>query len=499
MGFMDIFKPKYKSSNVEVRKKAVNKLTDSKILSEIALTDEEDEIRRIAIENPNLNDDNLFMKIIENNEDWHILDSALQKISDEKLLADLAKNNSDWRIRRDAVKKIEDETIITDIAKNPSEYYPVRLVAIEKISDQSVLTDIVSYPLCEPEIRKYILLNKRHNTENINDAYYDDMMLQIIRNTPPNTISDSSLRSLREALRRISKQESLVNLFQSKNPPCPSEILEEAFWRIKDENLLKILVIECPFNVYFKRSIMFSNGSSRSGSTRVSSAALNRIEDENILLDILKNSPDAYIREEARTTLERKSSDLLKEEDKNIADKINSLKEDNDESAMAKIVLSNENSDDNRLNALEAIDDEEILKQIVTAESNLGIKDYKSEALEKISDEKILESIVFTHESESISVGAINKIQNQQILTNIAKDAQETKLREEAIRKLTDENTLKELTNDKTMETFTIREMVGYSDHDGPEYEYTKGERYPISDAAKSRLKEINPEYDENI
>ena len=49
------------------------------------------------------------MKIIENNEDWHILDSALQKISDEKLLADIAKNNSDWRIRRYAVKKIEDE------------------------------------------------------------------------------------------------------------------------------------------------------------------------------------------------------------------------------------------------------------------------------------------------------------------------------------------------------------------------------------------------------
>ena len=39
--------------------------------------------------------------------------------------------------------------------------------------------------------------------------------------------------------------------------------------------------------------------------------------------------------------------------------------------------------------------------------------------------------------------------------------------------------------------------MVGYSDHDGPEYEITEKEWYPISYAAKNRLKEINPEYEE--
>lgn len=40
MAFTDLFKAKYKHSNPEVRKKAVKELTDSKILSEIVLTDE---------------------------------------------------------------------------------------------------------------------------------------------------------------------------------------------------------------------------------------------------------------------------------------------------------------------------------------------------------------------------------------------------------------------------------------------------------------------------
>lgn len=49
MAFTDLFKPKYKHSDWNVRKQAVQELTDENILTEIAYNDESGSVRHEAV------------------------------------------------------------------------------------------------------------------------------------------------------------------------------------------------------------------------------------------------------------------------------------------------------------------------------------------------------------------------------------------------------------------------------------------------------------------
>lgn len=48
MGFFDLFKPKWEHSNANVRKAAVEKLIDQRILEKIAENDDDEDVRKAA-------------------------------------------------------------------------------------------------------------------------------------------------------------------------------------------------------------------------------------------------------------------------------------------------------------------------------------------------------------------------------------------------------------------------------------------------------------------
>ena len=97
MGLFDRFKtPKWKHKDKEIRKNAVSELTDEEILYDIALHDEEIEVRWAAIENPYLKKKDYLLKIAEESYPNYV---AIRKI--RKLYPDL-------------IIKVEDVSKITD-------------------------------------------------------------------------------------------------------------------------------------------------------------------------------------------------------------------------------------------------------------------------------------------------------------------------------------------------------------------------------------------------
>ncbi len=95
MGLFDVFRPKWKNSNPDVRIAAARETGDIEILRKLATSDS----------------------------DWFVRHRVFDEIRDRNLgsdgvYGDLAKNSVDEEIRRKAVKKLKDEALLADIAKN---------------------------------------------------------------------------------------------------------------------------------------------------------------------------------------------------------------------------------------------------------------------------------------------------------------------------------------------------------------------------------------------
>ena len=89
MGFLDLFRPKWKHSEFSVRREAVEKLTDQNLLAEIAKSDKDSVVRIIAVE----------------------------KLTDQNLLAEIAKNDKDFDVRRGAVEKLTDQNLLAEVTR----------------------------------------------------------------------------------------------------------------------------------------------------------------------------------------------------------------------------------------------------------------------------------------------------------------------------------------------------------------------------------------------
>ena len=156
MGFTDLFKPKYKHSDYSVRKKAVKKITDEKLLIEIAKNDPSNLVRGEAVKKIK-NQTTLkeiikmesysFVKFyafrnIENREEY------LKTINDEALLCEIAKEDENENIRSQAVKQISDVYYLKEIATYFKKFdlkdEKISLEAVKKITDPETLQDIIN-------------------------------------------------------------------------------------------------------------------------------------------------------------------------------------------------------------------------------------------------------------------------------------------------------------------------------------------------------------------
>ncbi|MDR2472027.1 MAG: hypothetical protein LBD53_00505 [Tannerella sp.] len=116
MGLLDLFRPAWKHSDMEIRMLAVKKLTDQKILKKVALKDSFDSVRLAAV----------------------------KKITDEAVLKDVAFNDEYSYIRQAAVDKLTAQNIIIDIYRKstPLSYERHRVIDLIDISaHQDIFAD----------------------------------------------------------------------------------------------------------------------------------------------------------------------------------------------------------------------------------------------------------------------------------------------------------------------------------------------------------------------
>lgn len=103
MGFFDLFKPKWKHSNPDVRKTALIFIDNQKILEKVAQNDKNEYVRSAAVKK--LSNQELLAQIIENDKDYSVREVAVEKLTDMNYVMTLAKTNKCSYVRATAIKK----------------------------------------------------------------------------------------------------------------------------------------------------------------------------------------------------------------------------------------------------------------------------------------------------------------------------------------------------------------------------------------------------------
>jgi len=192
MGFFDLFRPKWKHSDADVRAEAVKQLgaDDDKLLAEVLKHDPDARIRRIALKK--IDDPQLLGQVADGDPDEalrrdaaekaqavlqsaaisdgdevrslnalerlkaqkaiaevakragfeSVRKAALARLDDDKAVADVARRSDDPHLRRQAVERVADDAVLREIAINDGAK-EVALAAVERISDEQALENVV--------------------------------------------------------------------------------------------------------------------------------------------------------------------------------------------------------------------------------------------------------------------------------------------------------------------------------------------------------------------
>jgi len=149
MGFVDLFRAKWKHSDAEVRAAAVRDLSPDQIdvLQGIAQNDRDAGVRRIAIKK--LEDPLILNHIAQQDPDESLRQLAAEKAS--ALLVATATSDADTQASLDAQARIDDQRALAEVAKNAA-LPEVRLAALQRLSDDKALAEVVRNAR-EPQMR----------------------------------------------------------------------------------------------------------------------------------------------------------------------------------------------------------------------------------------------------------------------------------------------------------------------------------------------------------
>lgn len=161
MGFVDLFRPKWKHSKATVRIEALRSMAaeETDIIVEIARTDAEDRVRRVAIEK--LVDPEVLASIAKADTsetgvfageraaalwvdtaiaapDVKQAESALSRLSDPGRLASVFHRAESTSVRRAALDRLTDPKVLVEVVRDASDP-ELRLEALRKVSDVSAL------------------------------------------------------------------------------------------------------------------------------------------------------------------------------------------------------------------------------------------------------------------------------------------------------------------------------------------------------------------------
>jgi hypothetical protein len=165
MGFLDLFRPKWKNSDADVRAEAVKELSaeDAALLAQVVRQDADVRVRRIALKK--IDDPQLLGELAESDPDETLRKdaaekasnlllsaaladgdesrslTALERLAQPKAIAEAAKRASYESVRRAALTRLSDAKAIADVARKSDDPH-VRRQAVERVSEQTTLREI---------------------------------------------------------------------------------------------------------------------------------------------------------------------------------------------------------------------------------------------------------------------------------------------------------------------------------------------------------------------
>ncbi len=214
MSIRDLFLPKYKNSDPEVRKSAIEKITDKVILYEIAQNDYNVDVRIEALKK--IEDQSVLAQFAQSAEDKNIRLNVVRRLKDQKLLAIIAEKDSNSEVRLEAINKIEDQSLLAQFAQS-AEDKNIRLNVVRRLKDQKLLA-IIAEKDSNSEVR----------LEAINKIEDQSLLAQFAQSAEDKNIRLNVVKKL--------KDQKLLAIIAEKD--SNSEVRLEAINKIEDQSVV---------------------------------------------------------------------------------------------------------------------------------------------------------------------------------------------------------------------------------------------------------------------
>lgn len=292
-----------------LRLATINRICDESLLSkkelsllleEMLLNDPDSYILKSVCENPNLTNQDVLIKVSKSGNDETLKRQAIKKIADEEILTDFALNDSNDYIRREAIlnPNLKDLDVLYKIIRLDCDEFN-RIMAIYKIPDiESLLKIIYKKPL------HHRLAEIAQNTNfSLNDYFVDILeteMDEYKRQVAINFITDSDilenavLNECNDEIRAdaiknksFKNQQMLDELILNESNP---KVLFEIVSKIQNQELL---------DRYVEDHLDYNE---------VTAKAISRLHN-NVLLEKLASHPESKIRFEAVKKISKLQND----------------------------------------------------------------------------------------------------------------------------------------------------------------------------------------------
>lgn len=421
-----------------VRKAAISKIHDNDILRHVVEDDTAWYCRDAALKN--CSDEKFLTEVFLVDKDYYIrncarmqlqmkfpLSSAVVKpadtegINEESKFDSILFKNVDLTARRDAFKKIDDTEIILYVAFKSHEYQLVNM-AIEKIDDEEILRKL--YNTTKLEIPKIVIMEKLGDENLAKDIIFsfhgrfaerrclslisDEKILAEIVNEDIGYGCDSISNRAKEKLNELYPNSSYLKPFDDVMFDSQKDLYDYVKYALDSESRLK---------------------------------AFSYIDDQALLLDIALNHFDRNLEEAASEKISNK--DDLKKIALNARFKesrLNAISRINDEGILVDVLKSSDSN--TRSYILQYIKDESKIIWVYENDSNSLVR---IDAVDKIKNQQILGEIALNDSDSWVRSNAIKGIEDNSILKDVAFAIDERFLFEEIIYKIKDKSVLFEI------------------------------------------------------
>lgn len=277
------------SSEDDLRRIAVSKIIDEDVLAGFALNDSNIFVRREAIQNQNLKNNNVLIDVVKSDFDEFNRYWACQKIEDGDFLLKIIYDDS-FKSCLSVISQnfnLPNEDYFIDVYESDEDDYH-RLAAVNFINDSSFLESVILNE-SNDKIRAAAIKNKNFNNQKI----LKDLIL-----------ADSSLDVLLEVVSKLNDESLLIDFV--KNHLDSKELVVQAIKNISDIAFLEELYTnndsEMRYRIVDRLCEIKSADSSlrnialKESDKNISIKAIGAISSTNELIKIADESPDRDIR-----------------------------------------------------------------------------------------------------------------------------------------------------------------------------------------------------------